>query len=1050
MKNMQLNLFKNIAIWIFLLISIPAFSQRLQITGTVIDANDRQPLMGVTVKVRGEAGYGTITDVDGKYKLNVSSSAILEFSYMGYASKAVQIKDNKTINVEMEPDSKNLDELVVIGYGTQKKSDITGSISSIAGKDINDIPVSSALQAIQGRAAGVNIVQNTGAPGSSTTIKIRGTGTVNDADPLYVVDGFIVDNIDYLNPNDISNIEIFKDAASSAVYGSRAANGVVAITTKSGKSGKTKVSYDGYVGISNPWKKINVMDAKQYALMQDYINGSSIYSADGQLFMTKQPDGSYVYDPNKANLVDTVLNNAPGNWWDAITRTGFKHSHSVSVSGGTDKTQFLASASYYGENGLVNTSSYNRFNSRLNLKTKITNWLTMSTNLAYSYEKQIGVPEGESSILKQALYQSPMTMMYDSKGYWSSNHPVATLARNHSRMNRNRFDMNISLDAKLLSFLNYQFKASYYTTPQNNDNFYEVNKLEEDFVMPTDLTSVYKQEARTNKWEINNLLTFLWNDKHHNVTVLMGQTAEGYKYDYIQGNRKGTPGNAAVYHYLSSAFTGDKAYGVSNEWTAMGLIGRINYSLNDTYLFQANVRLDGSSKFSKDNRWGVFPSVSVGWKFSNEKFMQPLKKMIPLAKLRLGWGRLGNNRIDVLSRYTYLSSGYNYPFGVGNETLYQGSTSTVLGNDGIRWEQSENLNIAADFGFFANRLSFTIEYFNRKTTDMLLRVPTVSSAGLGSAPMTNAGAVRNYGWEYETKWRDNIGENWRYEIGFNLSWTKNEVTSLGTGNEPIYGAYLSESSIIDYVTKTAVGQPIGSFYGYLTDGIFQSYDEIRHSAQWDAQKDEANQSVHPGDFRFKDLNGDNKITAEDRTYLGSPLPDFIFGIPVSVGYKDFNFNLFFQGQTGNKIFNVTDYYLYNASIGNVYADLRSKHWSGQLAEGRKFFPLNTSATVPDLRNGDAARNFRASNFFIKDGSYIRLKEVSLSYNVPEKLLSVFRLSNMVLSFTAYNLFTVTGYDGLDPEVGRVVGTEGNNLSMGVDHGNYPQARSFSFGVKIGL
>ena len=1047
---MQLNLFKNIAIWIFLLISIPAFSQRLQITGTVIDANDRQPLMGVTVKVRGEAGYGTITDVDGKYKLNVSSSAILEFSYMGYASKAVQIKDNKTINVEMEPDSKNLDELVVIGYGTQKKSDITGSISSIAGKDINDIPVSSALQAIQGRAAGVNIVQNTGAPGSSTTIKIRGTGTVNDADPLYVVDGFIVDNIDYLNPNDISNIEIFKDAASSAVYGSRAANGVVAITTKSGKSGKTKVSYDGYVGISNPWKKINVMDAKQYALMQDYINGSSIYSADGQLFMTKQPDGSYVYDPNKANLVDTVLNNAPGNWWDAITRTGFKHSHSVSVSGGTDKTQFLASASYYGENGLVNTSSYNRFNSRLNLKTKITNWLTMSTNLAYSYEKQIGVPEGESSILKQALYQSPMTMMYDSKGYWSSNHPVATLARNHSRMNRNRFDMNISLDAKLLSFLNYQFKASYYTTPQNNDNFYEVNKLEEDFVMPTDLTSVYKQEARTNKWEINNLLTFLWNDKHHNVTVLMGQTAEGYKYDYIQGNRKGTPGNAAVYHYLSSAFTGDKAYGVSNEWTAMGLIGRINYSLNDTYLFQANVRLDGSSKFSKDNRWGVFPSVSVGWKFSNEKFMQPLKKMIPLAKLRLGWGRLGNNRIDVLSRYTYLSSGYNYPFGVGNETLYQGSTSTVLGNDGIRWEQSENLNIAADFGFFANRLSFTIEYFNRKTTDMLLRVPTVSSAGLGSAPMTNAGAVRNYGWEYETKWRDNIGENWRYEIGFNLSWTKNEVTSLGTGNEPIYGAYLSESSIIDYVTKTAVGQPIGSFYGYLTDGIFQSYDEIRHSAQWDAQKDEANQSVHPGDFRFKDLNGDNKITAEDRTYLGSPLPDFIFGIPVSVGYKDFNFNLFFQGQTGNKIFNVTDYYLYNASIGNVYADLRSKHWSGQLAEGRKFFPLNTSATVPDLRNGDAARNFRASNFFIKDGSYIRLKEVSLSYNVPEKLLSVFRLSNMVLSFTAYNLFTVTGYDGLDPEVGRVVGTEGNNLSMGVDHGNYPQARSFSFGVKIGL
>lgn len=317
--------------------------------------------------------------------------------------------------------------------------------------------------------------------------------------------------------------------------------------------------------------------------------------------------------------------------------------------------------------------------------------------------------------------------------------------------------------------------------------------------------------------------------------------------------------------------------------------------------------------------------------------------------------------------------------------------------------------------------------------------------------MTNAGAVRNYGWEVDAKWRDRIGKNWSYEIGFNFSWMKNKVTSLGTGNEPIYGAYLSEGSIVDYVTKTAVGQPIGSFYGYVTDGIFGSYEEVRASAQYEVGKNDFEQTTMPGDFRFKDLNGDNRITAEDRTYLGSPLPKYFFGIPLAVGYKGFDLNVFLQGQGGNKIFNVMDYYLYNAAEGNVYADIRSKHWSGQLeGQGRTFFPLNTDATVPDLSNNDAPRNFRASDFFIQKGDYLRLKQVQLTYNFPSSLLSQVGIKSLALSLTAYNLLTITGYDGFDPEVGKVSGTEQNNLSMGVDQGNYPQARSFTFGVKLGL
>lgn len=1026
------------------------YAQKITVMGTVTDAQTQETLLGLTVKEKG-TNNGAITDIDGKYTIQVEKNATLEFSFIGYETQYVAVNGRQTINVVMASIANALDELVVIGYGVQKKSDITGSISSISGKDINNIPVSSALQALQGRAAGVNVVQNSGAPGGGTTIKVRGTGTINDADPLYVVDGFIVDNIDYINPNDIENVEVFKDAASSAVYGSRAANGVVAITTKSGKEGKTNITYDGYVGISSPWKTIDVMGADDYALMQDYINGTQTYSIDGKMFMSKNEDGTYYFDKDKYAILDTLHNNSCPNYWDAISRTGFKMSHGVSVSGGNDKTQYLASVSYFNENGIVNTSDYNRFNGRLNIRTKIAKWLTMTGNLLYTNEDRDIVPEGSNSILKQALFYTPMEYLRDNKGYWYGGNPLSVLDRNHKSMKRDRIDMNVMLDAKICKYLTYQFKASYYTVRQIDDNFTEVFGLNQDFVMPTSLTKVYKKQSNTDKWEINNLLTFMWNDDHHNITVLAGQTAEGYKLSWQEGNRAGTPSNEDIYHYFSSAYTGDKVYGIDREWTAVGLIGRLNYSYNDTYLLQANVRADGSSKFAKGNRWGVFPSVSLGWKFTNESFMKPVTGWLTNGKIRIGWGLLGNNRIDELARYTYLTSGYNYPFGLGNSTVYEGATATVLGNNGIVWEKNESYNAGIDLSFFRNKLTFTAEYFNRKTTDMLLRVPTVNSAGLSESPMTNAGAVKNYGWEFDAKWRDNIGSSWRYEIGFNLSWIKNKVTSLGTGNEPVYGAYLSENSIVDYVTKTALGQPIGSFFGYVTDGIFQSYDEIRQSAQYEVGKNDFEQTTMPGDFRFKDLNGDNRITAEDRTYLGSPLPDFVFGVPVSVGYNNFDLTLFFQGQTGNKIFNVMDYYLYNAAEGNVYADIRGKHWSGQLeGQGRTFFPKNLGASIPDLANNDAPRNFRASDFFVQDGSYLRLKQMQLTWNVPASVLKSLKISSLALSLTAYNLLTITGYDGLDPEVGKISGTEGNNLNMGVDYGNYPQARSFTFGVKLGI
>ena len=403
-----------------------SYAQNITVTGTVVDNLSNDPLIGVTVREKGTAN-GVITNIDGQYSINVSPKATLTFSYLGFTPQEITLNGRKKIDVFLESTSRQLDELIVIGYGVQKKSDVTGSISSISGKEINHTPVSSTLQALQGRAAGVNIIQNTGAPGSTTTIKIRGTGTINDADPLYVVDGFIVDDINHLNPNDIDNVEIFKDAASSAVYGSRAANGVVAITTKSGKQGKTKVTYDGYIGISNPWKKIKVMGLEDYALMQDYINGTSDYSADGRLYMSKMTDGTYFYDQSKFERLDTIRHNSAGNWWDAITRTGLKMQHGISVSGGSDKTQYLVSTSYYDEQGIIKTSGYKRFNARVNINTLLAKWLNLTANISFTNEKRLIVPEGSGSILKQALYESPMLYLHNNKGYWYSNNPLAVL-----------------------------------------------------------------------------------------------------------------------------------------------------------------------------------------------------------------------------------------------------------------------------------------------------------------------------------------------------------------------------------------------------------------------------------------------------------------------------------------------------------------------------------------------------------------------------------------------------------------------------------------------
>ena len=1013
----------------------------LTVNGVVVDSKTGESIIGASVIEEGTTN-GTVTNIDGEFTLKIKKESKIIISSIGYSS--VELKPQAGLNtVKLIEKATALNDLIVIGYGVQKKSDVTGAISSVSAKEISSVPVSSAVQALQGKAAGVQVVQNTGAPGSGTTIKIRGTGTVNNSDPLYVVDGFIVDDISNLNPADISNIEIMKDAASCSIYGARSANGVVLVTTKTGESGKVKINFDTYAGVSNPWKVIQVMDAGNFGLMRDYVEGKSNYSADGQLYYSKNATtGELYYDAAKFQRIDSLKRNSPSSWWDAVTQTGIKQQYNLSVSGGNDANKYMISTNYYSEKGIVKTSDYGRFTTRINLSNKIAKWLTLNTSLSYTNENRDIVPEGQDGVLKRSLNQNPLVFTYNTAGYYTEDHPIAMLARNHNNFTSDNLSVNADLMAKITKSLTYQFKVSSISAFTNQKKFTEVQKLNEDFTMPTDLTTIQKWNSNSNKVEINNILTYNLSKEKHELNATVGQTLELYSINSEYAVKKGTSANEDYLWYLSSGYIGDKVTETPREWSAIGLLGRVNYSYDDKYLLQLNFRTDASSIFSAANRWGYFPSFSLGWKFSNESFFKGVN-WLSMGKLRFGWGQLGNNRIGEYARNTLIYNNYNYSYGSGNHILYPGATATTLGNENIRWEKTESTNIGLDLGFLKNKFTVTVEYFDRLTSDMLLSVPVVVSAGLVSAPMVNAGSVSNYGMELNLNYKGNI-QKLKYEIGFNTSYIRNKVTSLGTGNEPIYGAYVSETSISAFVTKTEVGRPIGCFYGYITDGIFNSAEEVAQSAQNDGV-------TKAGDFRFKDLNNDGKITAEDRTYIGSPHPDFVFGAPISVSYKNFELNMFFQGQYGNKIFNVMEYYLNSAhGTGNVYADIRTRHWAGTEVASRSFFPANLNGTIPDLDAADLPKNFRASDFYVKDGSYLRLKTITLNYNFPESICKSIKLNSLSAYIGGLNVLTFTKYTGLDPEIGKNIGSEDNNLYMGVDHGNYPQARTFTFGIKLGI
>lgn len=1043
---------KALLLLFMIMLVMPVYSQ--VITGKVIDANNKEPIIGASIQVKGTS-IGTMSDLDGQFKITVKDkNASLQVSYVGYKTVVQPLNGKTSITITLQESTQELDQVVVIGYGVQKKSDLTGAIASVDADEIAKLPATNVMHAIQGKAAGVEIVQNSGAPGASSTVRIRGMGTINNSDPLYVVDGIPMDNIDYLSPDDIESIEILKDASSAAIYGSRAANGVVLVVTKSGKNSQKilNVNFNAYVGWQESWKDPRLMDKEDFAYYSDFVNNLNVVTdydaATGQMKIK----------PETQELIDNGVD-----WWDELSRSALMQKYNISLYGGNDKLNYYVSGNFQNTDGIIKESNYERksFNGKMNAK--LLKNLSLGTNLTYAREDRRVVGEGTWGVIKTAINYNPLTPIYDQNESYNWTTPIENLRRTTYDTYVNTFIGQITLDWDIVKGLKYSTRASYsnYASDQEQFNRYNVNPE----IVGTIKYDVKRYPTTTDNISWDNILNYTakWGD--HDFSVMVGQTLETstMKRTWAQGTGYG--GYDDEFNALNFAQFSQSTSGYTTSWTALGLLGRISYDYKDRYLLQANFRADASSRFSKKNRWGYFPSVSAGWKINSESFMQNVD-WISLLKLRAGWGQLGNNRIGNNAYATYVGQqSATYIYGVGMPTIQPGMSISSYGNSDILWERTQSTSVGLDFNVLDNRISTSVDYFIKDTHDMLVAVPIVYSSGYTSTPMQNAGSVRNKGWEVQLSYKDRIGD-FNFELSGNFTKVKNEVTALGGNDDAIYGGNLGSPNNLGYVNKTVVGAPIACFYGWKTAGIMTEAD-FNEDGSPKVPVFSSGSTYTPGDMKFVDVNGDGVIDDNDRTFIGNPNPDFYYGFNINMEYKGFDLSMFFQGVAGNEIYDVTRYFRYSnvsysggwenlnyLSFSNVSEDYFDKVWrpvpDPANPSYRDHWGANLNGTVP-LPSSDGTKNemnFRNSDFYVQDGSYLRLKNIQLGYTFPKKWVNKLSVSNLRVYASATNLFTITSYDGLDPEVGKTSGQESNNLYLGIDQGVYPQARSYMFGVII--
>ena len=999
------------------------------VTGTVLDETG-SALVGVNIQIKGTT-RGTTSDVRGAYRIDVpNGNAVLVYSFIGYKRKEVTVGNQSTINVSLEADAGSLDEVVVVGYGTQKRSSLTGAVSTVTTKELTALPVPNVSAALQGRVPGVSVVNN-GGPGTAPTVQIRGVGSINyGSGPLYVIDGVPTGDLNSFNTNDIESLEVLKDASSAAIYGSRAANGVVLITTKKGsRDNKVRITLDSYVGTQSAWKKIDVLNRDQYVQYATALTSNAGFPLPSRLGNLNTP----IYPGATQTFAQTETN-----WQNELFRNAPIQQQQLSLSGGNTVSRFFASGNYFNQQGIQQGTSFERGSLRLNSDHQVAKFLTIGQTLTASYSNQRPETTGNRSQLMNALRMVPYFPATDPTKMGGFSAPTAldgTDPENPLRapaldITRNKFlkaFATVYAEVKLTSNLRYRFNygadLGFGTTtgflPIYNDGYSGRTSATITDNRSTNISQIF-----------TNQLTFDKTFGKHEFNVLA--VAENQKSTFTNLNGSGTRPNNDL----------NVIQGVSNPSVnsarfvteLISYVGRINYEYAGKYLLSASIRRDGSSLFAPGNKWGNFPSASVGWRINQEGFMKGLPQFSEL-KLRASYGKTGFNGIGNYAWQSLVNADATaYPFGSANSL---GSYFNGLGNTDLKWETTDMVNLGIDGGLFNNRITFSAEVYNRNTNGLILAVPIPNSIGYSNAPVANIGSMKNWGYEFQAGYNFAKGD-FRGNASANVGITRNRVLSLATPTASIYAGQDADYGGYD-ITKTEVGQPVQSFYGYQVDGIFQSQAEINAANAIDGNdKTPYLANAAPGDIRFKDLNGDGKIDANDRTYLGSYIPKFNYGANLSGTYKNFDFTLYLQGVQGNKIYNGT----------KVVTQGQLRLFNAGPAVLNAWTPTNTNTDVPRSISGDPNNNSRTSDRFLEDGSYMRIKNLTIGYSIPVKTLG--SLTNNVISkvrvyVSSQNLLTLTKYTGYDPEVGSRNGTL---LRNGIDYANFPQSRTVLAGLQL--
>ncbi len=1035
MKSLLLTIFLSFA-------CLSTYAQNYEVKGNVSDASG-QPLPGVTIVVKNTT-KGSTTDFDGNFIIsNVKKGEALVFSFMGYATKEVVVSSSNALNVVLAEDTQSLDEVVVVGYGTQKKSVVTGAISSVKAADLENLPVERVEQALQGRVSGVVIASNSGQPGSASTVRVRGITTFDTYggnNPLWVIDGVIVDSgaIGYLNQSDIETIEVLKDAASLAIYGARAASGVIMVSTKKGKIGKVNVNYSGFAGISGPAKKLSLLNATEYGAI---MNEKSVADGGAVLFQDLSVLGK------GTDWQDVIFN-------DSAMRT----SHEISLTSGNEVSSFYASFGLSEQEGIVmsDISKFNKKSIRLNSTHKLSKYIKVGQTLGYAHKHDVGLGNTNSEYggpLSSAINLDPITKTVITDPVVANSAPYSTNAVMRNASGNPYGISNIVGQEMTNPYAYQQTRVGNYGWSDDfvGNAFVEVTPMEglvfksavgatlaywgyesftpEFYLNATNSSSQNSLSRGRNKgfgWNIENTVSYNKEIDKHDFTLLLGQ---GVYVNNITSGVSVTYFNLPVDNRDQASFnfdlpTAQKSTGSydGNEHKVSSLFSRLNYNFDEKYLFTGIIRRDGSSRFGLNNRYGIFPSFSLGWNTSKEDFWKD-NEVVNQLKIRGGWGVTGNDAIPDFGYLALVNGGRNYTIGQSGTTVVTGYSPNAPDNPDLRWEETAQVNVGFESRLF-NALNVTFDYFVKTTTGILQYNEIPGYVGATGSPLGNVADMENSGFELELGFRKNFNDV-NFSANGNISYLQNEVTFLGSGKDFITTGAAGFQSM-GSITRTQVGESYNSFYGFKTDGIFQNVAEL------DAYRNDAGDLIQPtaglGDFKWVDTNGDGTITDDDKTFLGTPIPKFTFGLTLNADYKGFDIMVFTQGAAGNKIFQGLR--RLDIPTANYQSDVLSR-WTGE----------GTSNDYPRLIGSDPNGNFsKASDFYLENGDYFRLKTLQVGYTLPQDLISKVGAQKLRVYVTGENLATFTNYTGYDPEIGGNV--------LGIDRGYYPQARSFMVGVNV--